>query len=322
MPNSVARTAFTAVALALATLVITALLGEGMLRLKNSTGENYVIEMWRYAKELKHISPNPDLGHVHVAGATAHLQGVDFALNSLGMRGPEPVPNSATGKTVLLLGNSITLGWGVAENDTLRARLQDGLGAEFQVMNGGIGNYNTRRAVTLFREQWRAAVRPDVVVVHFFLNDAEYLPPSHDNILMRNSQLAVTLYYLAQGVLKGSSDMSALIAHYRDVYRPEAKGYREMIGALDELSQMSKQDGFRVVFSMIPDIHRLESYPFAFAHQQMRRLVGQYGWEFIDFFDGLKAFKGPELWTIPGDPHPNARVHQIMARQLLPAIRQ
>lgn len=320
MSRSVASTAFKVIAMAVATLIVTALLGEGLLRLKNTSGKNYVIEMWRYAKELKRPSPNPDLGHVHVAGASARLQGVDFSINSLGMRGPEPDLNNDTQKRVLLLGSSITLGWGVRESETLRARLQKSLGDGFQVLNGGIGNYNTRRAVTLFKEQWRTVVRPDIVIIHFFLNDAEYLPPSRDNFLMRNSQLAVTLYYLVQGVLKGSSDMSALVAHYKDVYRPRARGYREMVEALDELKKMSEQDGFKVVFSMIPDIHQLAAYPFTFAHRRMRQLVGRYGWDFIDFLDDLKTFKGPELWTIPGDPHPNARVHRIMAERLLPVL--
>ena len=77
----------------------------------------------------------------------------------------------------------------------------------------------------------------------------------------------------------------------------------------------------KVILAMIPDIHQLEDYPFGFVHQRMRMIADELGWTFVDFMDSLLSFKGPELWTIPGDPHPNAFVHGVMARQLVPIIK-
>jgi len=42
---------------------------------------NYDIEMWRYARELKVPSENPTLGHEHVAGDQALLQSTDIRIN-------------------------------------------------------------------------------------------------------------------------------------------------------------------------------------------------------------------------------------------------
>jgi hypothetical protein len=277
--------------------------------------------MWEYARELKTISPDPELGHVHVRGTSATLQGTEISINSLGMRGPEPELPAQGKQTVLLLGSSITLGWGVPEKNILRAELERSLGDGYQVLNGGVGNYNTYRAVRFYEKEWRKIVKPDVIVVHYFVNDAEYLPPSAGNILVRNSQLAVTLYYIAQRFLKGSPGVDALVDHYRQVYEPDNRGYKDMVSALKRLHKMAVEDGTKVVLSMIPDIHQLENYPFDFIHQRMRAMADELGWTFVDFMDSLKSYKGPELWTIPGDPHPNAFVHKAMALQLAPLIR-
>ena len=53
------------------------------------------------------------------------LQGVEVSINSLGLRGPEPVPGRPA---VVLAGDSMTLGWGVAESGTLAGQLARRLG--------------------------------------------------------------------------------------------------------------------------------------------------------------------------------------------------
>ena len=47
---------FRSILLIIMTLAFTGILGEALLRLKNSDQKNYVIEMWRYANDLKIIS--------------------------------------------------------------------------------------------------------------------------------------------------------------------------------------------------------------------------------------------------------------------------
>jgi hypothetical protein len=298
------------------TIALSGVLGEVLLRVKNSSQQNYVVEMWRYARELKKISQDPDLGHLHIPNSNATLQNVIVAINSLGMRGPEPNLSDNAPKKVLLLGSSITLGWGVQEKDTIRNQLEQNLGGQYQVLNGGIGNYNLARSVAQFRKSWRNSVKPDVVVVHYFVNDAEYLGSSADNFIFRNSQLAVTLYHVVQGLAHGSGDMKSLTTHYQSVYAPNSRGFSEMESALNDLVAIGKRDNFRIILAMIPDVHQLQDYPFSFIHKKMKYLAVKYKIGYLDFFDSLRDYQGPELWTIPGDPHPNAQVHAIMAKQL------
>ena len=168
---------------------------ELVLRVKNSSMKNYDIEMWRYAKELKIASPDPSLGHEHLKNASALLQSVDIRLNEWGLRGG-PVMVPAPKRRILLLGGSITLGWGVPELETISARLQQRLrdeGEDVEVLNSGVGNYNAERYIGRFFTQLER-LNPTDIVVQYFLRDAEKLDPGGGNILLRNSDLAVTTW--------------------------------------------------------------------------------------------------------------------------------
>ena len=45
-------------------------------------GLNYELEMWKYAKLMKQVSDDPNIGHEHRPNTDAHLMGVDVATNS------------------------------------------------------------------------------------------------------------------------------------------------------------------------------------------------------------------------------------------------
>ena len=135
----------------LATTLVALGTAELVLRMKNSSMKNYDIEMWRYAKELKVNSPDPNLSREHAKNASALLQSIEIRLNEWGLRGG-PVRTPPPKRRILFLGGSIVLGWGVPEQDTISVRLQQLLqdeGEDVEVLNGGEANYNAERYVDL-----------------------------------------------------------------------------------------------------------------------------------------------------------------------------
>ena len=108
---------------------------------------------------------------------TGNLSGTPMRTNSLGMRGPEPRGNGA--RRVLVLGDSCTMGWRVAEDESYPAVLQSLLAARpgeppVDVLNAGLAGYTSHQGVVTLRERG-AALAPDVVVIAFGWNDATRL---------------------------------------------------------------------------------------------------------------------------------------------------
>lgn len=306
----------------LATVIVAALLGEGLLRIKHRDQTSYTVEMWRYAKELKKSVADAAIEHRHIPSRSAQLQNTTISINSFGMRGPEPALEDPNKIKVLLLGSSITLGWGVPEEQTLRSLLDQRLGDSVTVLNAGVGNYNAERYVNLFVKHLKS-LKPDVIVVHYFVNDAEVLPPSTGNWLMRNSQLALMLWQAAVNVTDGRRGLVGLETHYRDVYAEGSEGRKRMEQALKRLDQAAKSIDAEVVLAMMPDIHNLASYPFGFIHSHMRNVAEGLKWTYVDLLTGFEGVLEPkELFAIPGDPHPNGRGHATMADVLTPVLKQ
>jgi lysophospholipase L1-like esterase len=303
-------------------LVVALGLAEAVLRIKNSSGKNYDIEMWRYAKELKQRSDIEVLGHEHVPNSAARLQNVDIRIDEFGLRGG-PVPPYQNGtRRVLFLGSSITLGWGVDEKESVTARLQDMFGKNGQaveVFNAGIGNYNSVRYVERFLRRL-TGVRPTDIVVHYFLRDAEVLEPGGGNFLLRHSQLAVTLWEAVHRQF-GRSGAATLEAHYQAVYRPDAPGYRAMLAALDRLKAYADTHGIRIYLAMQPDVHNLTSYPFGYIHQRMEQIARERGFRYVDLLPVFSGQTPSSIWAMSGDPHPNAFGHKLMADAIYPALK-
>lgn len=78
--------------------------------------------------------------------------------NSVGLRTPyEPGPAQAGVKTLIVLGDSIIFGWGVADHGSLPAQLeqaipQQGVPQPWRVINGGQPGYSTAQSYMLLRE--------------------------------------------------------------------------------------------------------------------------------------------------------------------------
>lgn len=308
------------ISITLLSLIVSLAALEGILRFKNSAMNNYDIEMWKYSKELKFLSKNPALGHEHKKSASAILQNVNIRINEKGLRG-ETTPPVTDKRRILFLGSSITLGWGVQEKETLTFRLQEMFkndGKDVEVLNVGIGNYNTVRYVERFLTRLKD-LEPTDIVVHYFINDAEELKAGGGNILLRNSQLAVTLWSIIQlkiAVAKGVS----LENHYKSTYKPDFTGYMEMRKALKRLSAYAQEKKIRLYLAMMPDVHNLTNYKFGYIHENLKKISGEHNYRFLDLLPSFSGLTPEEVWSMPGDPHPNELGHKIIAEALYPTL--
>jgi hypothetical protein len=303
-------------------LAVSLLSGEFILRLQNSSMKNYNIEMWKYAKELKTKSETPELGHEHLRNKSEILQSVEIRLNEYGLRGRPLDPIAWGGRRILMLGGSIALGWGVPEEETVSSVLEQmfrDAGEEVQVLNAGVGNYNALRYTENYFRNLEETQPTDIIVL-YFMRDAEELDAGGGNFLLRNSQLAVTVWAAFQNIIAPHGE-NVLIDHYNAVYDPASPGFQTMRSELGKLAEESKSRNIRIYLAMMPDVHNLVDYPFLKIHEQMKEIAGELGYSYVDLLPGFLNLKPEEIWAMPGDPHPNARGHKIMAEQLFPVLK-
>ncbi|MEY3369728.1 MAG: hypothetical protein RLZZ361_398 [Cyanobacteriota bacterium] len=306
----------------LVTILIMAVALEGFLVFQNKDGKNYDVEMWKYSRSLKKISTSKTLGHEHIPDRSARLQNVDIRINDIGMRGAEP--NTKADLKIIMLGSSITLGWGVSEEQIypsiLKQRVQSLTSKQIEVFNAGVGNYNTYREVEAFFLKYKV-LKPDIIVLNYFVNDAEILPAPKSNWLLENSQLAVLLWSRLEQIKTKFGVQESFEEHYKNIYKDDFEGWILTQKSFAKLAKYANDRNVPVIVAMIPDIHNLKNYPFGFIHEKIKKLSEDNGFVFVDLYDSFKDIDKPEeIWAMPGDPHPNAKGHQMIANQLFPTL--
>jgi hypothetical protein len=144
---------------------------------------DFSMEMWKYAVQLKYPVADPQLSFAHMPNRSAFLMGVPVSINSDGLRDREyshaKPPNVYR---IMMLGDSTTFGWGVRQEDTAAKFLERKLNAHLpsgydkvEVIDAGVGNYDTVQEVRYYETLGRA-FHPDLVVLVYFINDPEPVP--------------------------------------------------------------------------------------------------------------------------------------------------
>jgi len=136
------------------------------------------------------VRANPHRGWEMVPGEHYTYQH-RVRINSLGLRGPELAAKEAHEVRVLFLGDSLTYGQGVADDETVPAALERALQERelrhrWSVVNAGCRAYGTSHEIGLL-EELGARIQPDVVLLGWYWNDVSEraIQPTYESFLSR-----------------------------------------------------------------------------------------------------------------------------------------
>ena len=170
------RGLFTVVAIGLG-LALAVVLGEGTVRLAGYLNPGFRGELERRDPTRVLIVPIGHYGYRQRPNSTyEYPNGTSATANHLGYRGPAVSLSKPSGVTrVLLLGGSVTHGWGVFDHETIDSHMRTILSETapsrtFEVINLAFDGYDSHQLVE--RLKWEGLeYAPDIVVVNTGIND-------------------------------------------------------------------------------------------------------------------------------------------------------
>lgn len=295
---------------------------------------DYDMEMWRYAKDLKRPRTDPVLPFDHYPNREGRYYGAEIKTNSLGFRDADHARIKARNtKRIVVLGDSQTLGWGVAQEDTFAKRLEKiylSKGRTVDVINMGVGNYNSSMEVELFREKG-LDLDPDMVILAYFVNDTEptpKLPGFLTRSFLSRSYLAAFIAERSaklgrriRSALPGRDPEFVWRTYYSGLYGPENVENRMFTArSIRELAHICRDRSIRLLIVNIPELHRLDNYPFPFATAFIRSLAGEVKAPFADMLPALSRFRPETLWVSPEDDHAGPKAHEVIAESIYRVI--
>src|SRR5271156_3308428 len=284
---------------------------------------DFSMEMWKYAVQLKRPMPNPQLSFAHVPNRSGFLMGVPVSINSDGLRDREFTREKPPGVyRIMMLGDSTTFGWGVREQDTAAKFLERKLNGQLppgynkvEVLNTGVGNYDTVQEVTYY-ETIGYKYHPDLVVLVFFINDPEPVPVEKKSFLIDRSYLIAFATNRFDGVLRRAGVRPDWKKYYGSLYDDDRPGFQACKKSLVSLADSTRSNGAQLLVAILPELHQIngDSYPFKAAHQKIEGVMTSQNVPVMELIDGLKD-RGPEdtLWVTPLDDHPNAKANDLIS---------
>jgi lysophospholipase L1-like esterase len=281
----------------------------------------------------------PELGWVHQPNQLAKtVGGWGVRINSGGLRGPEYQIAKPPGTLrVLLVGDSFTFGYGVAEDSTYGRYLEELLRVPSpscprpEVLNAGVNGYNARQEVAFIR---RLGLRynPDIVILGFTPNDlllesqARLVP--NRQILKEVVARSAVYQFLAPRIrsllLRGESHrydavMSRLGAE-PDSHAVAA--WDSVRNVLRELQTAARAAHFTPVVVALPIEQQVQAGPSGWLSRSFQSVQEQTGLLTVDLLPEFFRAAGRHQALFLEEPtkHPNPQGHRIAAQEIYASL--
>tara|TARA_A100001015_G_C15019986_1_gene727490 strand:+ start:1689 stop:2651 length:963 start_codon:yes stop_codon:yes gene_type:complete len=301
-------------------IIFTLFFIEFFLIIKSKFLIDYDVEMWKYSKLLKRESINPKINHVHVKNSSAKLQGVIIQTDSIGARGDNKNLHrwKLSDNKILILGSSVTLGWGVEEKNTMVSKLNQisiKNKKSWHFLNAGVGNYNTERYVSNYFENL-SMLNPDTLIIQFFLNDPENLNNEKGNLITRNFHVGVLLWKYYNSIIDNVK-FTEIYDYYLNVYND--KNLKKTLYYLKKIKKhcdLTNKKKCLVLYT--PDIQFLGIEKYDLFEKKIKLISRKANLPFYSFTKPLlnEKKRGIKLKNKYKDNHPNQLAHNIMAVSL------
>jgi lysophospholipase L1-like esterase len=332
------RRAAGSIALAIASLVVSALVLEGGFRLTGVSVGTVQIN-----RATVRRSDNPRLRFELRPGSAVRAE-VDYRVNAEGLRGAETTVEKPAGvRRVAVVGDSIAFGYWVADQDAfprqLEALLNEAGGAQgrVEVLNFGVPGYNLDQEIEALRAK-ALAFAPDLVVVAFCLNDLEGLFSYELGLVQdraaRGRSLSGRLRELFLGrslvfswVEYRLSELEARRSFVRARNPLEGPLYAEAVeeqraaleGKLAVLRSLLAARGIPGVVVVFPVLGaKLERYPHRELHRAVVEAAESAGLAAVDLLDCYGAYDFRELRV--DVVHPSPLGHRVAAHAVRDAL--
>jgi len=257
-----------------------------------------------------------------------------YRTNSAGFRGREVALEKPSGNhRVVIIGDSITMGQGVDDDEAYPARIErlwnTETSGEHEVLNLGLAGNNARASINRL-ERLGLRYNPDLIIYGFTTNDLEQLPGysmTRDKNRFRESMAAASHlwrfmqkhWYHARNLF--FPDPGSYIYELEENYYRNPEVWNAFAGELLRLDRLARKHRSCLaifIHATTGDASRLS--PSAQFAEPVANLAHEIGIPVIHSRALYLDHNPEELRVGPLDNHPNALAHELLTRALVSGL--
>lgn len=325
--------------LLIVSLIFSFIIGEISLRLLGYAGAPESL-----IGNIRHID-DPILNWRFVPNSTVQDGNVVSHYNSAGFRDVEHAVEKPLHVTrVAVVGDSVTEGSGVRQEELFASHLQALLGSGYEIINLGMSGLNTPQEIHILDVEGMKYA-PDVVVVNFILNDCDFFSEFRaterfqnekdakiglfgditvDPRLKRWLKSSALVYFVKgrmeylQGMITGKEEKNYYVSLWDN---PEC--HRRVLSGFDALKALQEHSRFDVHVLIWPLLMNYELYGFSHVHAWVKENAAQRGFKVLDLLPVYSSRRYRDLQvTAEDNAHPNGEGHRLSAQAYVDWSRQ
>ena len=327
------------VTLLMVSLIFSLIVGEIGLRLLGYAGAPESL-----IRSVRHVD-DPILNWRFVPNSTVQSGNVIYRYNSAGFRDMEHALEKPAHITrVIVVGDSVTEGSGIRQEELFTSYVQAHLGSRFEIINLGMSGLNTPQEIHILDVEGMKYA-PDIVVVNFILNDCDFFSEFYAGeryYQNKDEKIGllgdITIDPRFKRLLKSSALIFLVkgrVEHLLGLITgKEEKNYftwlwdtpecrKRVLAGFDSLQRLQQQHGFAVHVLLWPLLTNYEHYEFSFIHERVTQMTEQRGFKVLDLLPvySSKWYRDLQV-TAEDNVHPNGEGHRLSAQAYVDWSRQ
>jgi lysophospholipase L1-like esterase len=289
--------------------------------------------------------PDPSLGVVLKTDWSGVFAGGEVSTNSMGIRGPAIPSLKGAQRRILLVGDSFVFGYGLREEETLRAHLGTSLkkifpATETCVINAGVPGYNLVQDVS-WTLKIGLSLEPDWIILAIVPNDLEpplwldkHTQPDPGDAkswldwiggdprvfeipgAKRFNVLNLT-QRLAKVILPGQRSLAQDYFRFCNEVLFSSTAWPQAQASLLRMKTTAQSNHIPLTVVLFPVPVRLKSDPFGPFNEKIVSFCQESSIQVLDPAEEWADVPETRLRWHPDDLHPSGYAHQLMAEYLI-----
>jgi len=280
-----------------------------------------------------HFVEDPILNWRYIPHSEFKMGTVVNTYNGAGFRDVEHATEKLPGIIrIVVVGDSVTEGYGVEWKSVFSSVLQSQLGNQFEVINLAMGGLNTPQEIHLLEVEG-LRYTPDLVVLNFVLNDCDFytefraaqrFAAEKDSTigilnmpinpgLKRLLKSSALIYFVKErlenlvGRLSGKEESNYFVSLWE-----KTENRQKIIEGFIKLQVLQHEKSFQVLVIIWPLLTDFRHYNFESIHQWVRKEAETRGFSTIDLLESFSKFSYGDLQVTAEDSiHPNELGHKM-----------
>lgn len=244
---------------------------------------------------------------------------------------------------IVVLGDSVTHGYGVNVESTYAKQLEKKLNAlpqsqyTYEVILIALEGINTEQEAHLLEIEG-IKYHPNIVIIGYVLNDPANgssleLAMLHaqgrnwkgklkqfaaKSSLIHYTYKALKKSYWRLAIVFGKEDREDIARNdYLSMFYENTDMWNRVLDAFSKIQRIAQQQNIPVIVIIFPILHNLDNYQWKAIHSQVQQAAQGYGLRVIDLLDYYQTYPQHKLQVYNGDNiHPNQLGHEVASQAL------